>query len=68
LWNNKITMKNNISLDDAEFLIKVKKNHDLSNWEENALRNQLKQPWIDGRTIKWVNKKFIPNIMDIESL
>ena len=60
--------KNNISLDDAVFLIKVKKNDNLSGWEENALRNQLKQPWIEGGTVKWVNKKFIPNIMDIESL
>ncbi len=60
--------KNNINLDDAKFLIKVKKIDTPNGWEKDFLNKQIAKPWIDGGFVEWKNKEFISNIKDIESL
>lgn len=60
--------KNNIDLKNAFFLIKVKKNASPDGWERDFLNNQLKNSWIEGGNVEWINEKFISNIKDIEKL
>jgi predicted DCC family thiol-disulfide oxidoreductase YuxK len=60
--------KNNIDLNDATFLIKVKKIESIDKWEKDFLNKQIAKPWIDGGYIEWKNKEFKPHIKDIESL
>ena len=51
--------KNKVDLNNAVFLIKVKK-IDLPNWEweKDYLTKQLNKPWQDAGTILWKNKEF----------
>jgi predicted DCC family thiol-disulfide oxidoreductase YuxK len=60
--------KNGINLDDAEFIIKVKKNEDPTEWEYDFLNKQLSNPWLDGGTAKWENKMFSADLKNIEDL
>jgi len=60
--------KNNVSLDNTTFNIKVKKVRVPTGWERDFLKKAMKNPWIEAGTISWVNKQFRPNIKVIESL
>ena len=60
--------KNNIDLDDAKFILKVKKVESPTGWEKDFLNNQLSNPWMNGGEVRWKNKEFYPNIKDIEKL
>ncbi|SEA69072.1 DCC1-like thiol-disulfide oxidoreductase family protein [Psychroflexus halocasei] len=60
--------KNKISLENATFEIKVKKNRVPKQWEEDFLNKQLEQPWLDGGKVEWKNKEYYPNIKDIEKI
>ncbi len=56
--------KNNVDLNDAEFVIKVKK-IDLPNWEweKDYLTKQLNKPWLDAGKILWKKKEFKLNLI-----
>jgi len=60
--------KNNVSLDNATFNVRVKKVRIPTDWERDYLKKAMKNPWLDGGTISWVNKQFRPNMKIIESL
>jgi hypothetical protein len=60
--------KNNINLDDAKFLIKVKKIDSPKGWEKDFLNKQIAKPWIDGGYVEWKNKTFNSNIKNIEAI
>lgn len=60
--------KHNINLDNAKFLIKVKKIDTPKGWEKDFLNKQIAKPWIDGGYVEWKNKEFINNIKDIEKI
>ncbi|MES2417278.1 MAG: DCC1-like thiol-disulfide oxidoreductase family protein [Bacteroidota bacterium] len=60
--------KNNISLKDATFIIKVKKIDSTNKWEKDFLNKQIAKPWIDGGYVKWHENKFQPYIKNIEAL
>ncbi|GAA4233973.1 hypothetical protein GCM10022291_12340 [Postechiella marina] len=60
--------KNNINLNNATFIIKVKKIESTNHWEKDFLSNQISQPWLDGGYVEWKNKEFHSHIKDIEAL
>lgn len=60
--------KNNIDLNNATFLIKVKKIEQPNGWEKDFLTKQIAKPWMDGGFISWENKVFSSQIKDIEKL
>jgi predicted DCC family thiol-disulfide oxidoreductase YuxK len=60
--------KNNIDLNDATFLIKVKKIDDVTKWEKDFLNKQIDKPWISGGEVIWKDEKYFSKIKDIESL
>ena len=60
--------KNNIDLNDATFLIKVKKIEGSDKWEKDFLNMQIKKPWIDGGYVEWKDNIMKPFIKDIEKL
>lgn len=60
--------KNNIDLDNAKFLLKVKKIDSPDGWEKDFLNKQISQPWIEGGYVEWKNNKIISHIKDIERL
>lgn len=60
--------KNNIDLNNATFLIKVKKIDQPNGWEKDFLKKQITKPWMDGGFITWENKVFSSQIKDIEKL
>jgi hypothetical protein len=60
--------KNNISLKNAKFLIKVKKIDSPKNWEKDFLNKQIAKPWIDGGYIEWKDNTFVSNIINIEKI
>ena len=60
--------KNNIDLNNATFLIKVKKIESTDKWEKDFLNRQIAKPWIDGGYITWSNEEFQSHIKDIEAL
>ena len=61
-------VKNNIDLNDATFLIKVKKIEGSDKWEKDFLNMQIKKPWIDGGYVEWKDNIMKPFIKDIEKL
>lgn len=60
--------KNNIDLNDATFLIKVKKIEGTDKWEKDYLNKLIDNPWISGGEVIWKNEKYFSKIKDIESL
>lgn len=60
--------KNNISLEDATFKLMVKKTETPKKWEENFLTKQMKNPWIEADTVRWIKGEFIFNEKNIEAL
>lgn len=60
--------KNNINLDNAEFIIKVKKNEEPTNWEFNFLNKQLNNPWLDAGQVRWTDDIFTSDIKIIEEM
>ena len=60
--------KNNIDLNDAKFIIKVKKIESTDKWQKDFLNKQIAKPWIDGGFVEWKDKEFQPQIKDIEAL
>jgi predicted DCC family thiol-disulfide oxidoreductase YuxK len=60
--------KNGVDLNNATFLVKVKKINSPKGWEKDFLTKQIAKPWIDGGYIIWKNKTFSSQIKDIERL
>jgi len=60
--------KNGVSLDNALFEIRVKKNAAPQGWERDFLRKQLANPWIEAGSVSWKDKKFYPAVKDIEKI
>lgn len=60
--------KNNISLEDAVFMLKVKRIDSCKEWKLDFNKNQSNKPWIDAGHVQWINNKYIPFIKKIESL
>jgi predicted DCC family thiol-disulfide oxidoreductase YuxK len=60
--------KNNINLNNATFIIKVKKIVSTDKWKKNFLRKQILKPWINGGYVEWKNQVFQSYIKDIEAL
>ncbi len=60
--------KNGIDLNDATFLIKVKKIDTPKGWEKDFLNKQIAKPWVEGGFVKWKDLQFSSQIKDIESL
>lgn len=61
--------KHGVSLDKkAVFKLRVKKFETPNGWQDNHLRNQMAQPWIDAGTGTWENNNFTLDVLDIESL
>lgn len=60
--------QNNINLNDATFLIKVKKIDAPNGWEKDFLNRQIAKPWYDGGNVYWKDQTFHSEIKDIESI
>lgn len=60
--------KNNINLNDARFIVKVKKVVAPKKWEKDFLNKQIAKPWIDGGYVQWNNRIFSSSIKNIEEL
>lgn len=60
--------KNHVDLNEATFLIKVKKIDAPNGWEKDYLNKQIARPWVDGGKVYWKEKKFSSEIKDIESI
>ncbi|MDH2206328.1 DCC1-like thiol-disulfide oxidoreductase family protein [Empedobacter sp. GD03644] len=60
--------KNNVDLNDATFIIKVKKIETPTKWEKDFLKNQMEQPWKNVGKANWTNKEFFIDIPIIEEL
>jgi predicted DCC family thiol-disulfide oxidoreductase YuxK len=59
---------NGVRLDDATFIIKVKKIDTPHDWEKGFLKKQMEKPWMDVGTATWHNKEYSINIPEIETL
>lgn len=60
--------KNGISLEDAVFEVRAKRNDRPINWSKDFLRKQLDNEWINAGVVVWKDKRFFPKIREIESL
>ncbi|MBG6236606.1 putative DCC family thiol-disulfide oxidoreductase YuxK/uncharacterized membrane protein YphA (DoxX/SURF4 family) [Pedobacter sp. CAN_A7] len=60
--------KNSISLENARFEIRVKKNLEPKEWEHDFLKKQMANPWLDGGEVIWKNKAFYPKVKNIENM
>ncbi|MGC4041442.1 MAG: DCC1-like thiol-disulfide oxidoreductase family protein [Flavobacterium sp.] len=60
--------KHGIDLNDAKFLIKVKKIESPHDWEANFLNKQIAKPWVDGGFVEWKNEEFISQVKEIEKI
>ncbi len=60
--------KNKVNLEDATFIIKLKKIDIPTEWEKDFLEKQMEKPWKDVGMVHWKEKKFNLEIPDIESL
>lgn len=60
--------RNDVNLNNAKFVIKVKKLDAPKGWEKDFLNKQIAKPWIDGGYIIWKDNKFESSIKNIESL
>ena len=60
--------KHGVDLNNATFLVKVKKIDNPTGWEKDFLHHQQSKPWISGGEVRWINKEYHPAIKDIEGL
>lgn len=60
--------ENDISLRDADFLIKVKVIDIPTSWERDFLKNQKALPWQELGTIQWRENRFYSALPEIESI
>lgn len=60
--------KNGVDLNDAKFIIKVKKIDAPKQWKDGFFSDQIQNEWIDGGYMLWKNEKPEYHIKDIESL
>lgn len=60
--------KNNINLEDATFIIKLKRIETPKHWEKDFLKKQMEKPWEDVGVVQWKDNNFIFNVPDIEAL
>jgi predicted DCC family thiol-disulfide oxidoreductase YuxK len=60
--------KNHISLKNAVFEIRVKKNIEPKKWEYDFLNKQLKNPWLNGGKVVWTDEVYHPEIQTIEEM
>lgn len=60
--------KNGINLQDAHFIIKVKKIDTPTVWKKDFLKDQMEKPWKDVGTAHWNKHKYTIDIPVIESL
>ena len=55
-------------MNDAEFIIKLKKIETPHHWEKDFLKKQMKQPWQNIGTAVWKDKKHSIIIPEVEKL
>jgi predicted DCC family thiol-disulfide oxidoreductase YuxK len=60
--------QNNVSLANAVFAIKVKKNREPKVWEYDFLKKELSNPWLDGGTVIWEDEVFKSAVREIEQM
>lgn len=60
--------KNNINLDNAKFIIKVKKIETPTHWEKDFLKRQMEKPWQNIGKAFWKDKQYFIEIPIIEDL
>lgn len=60
--------KNGVNLNDAEFIIKLKKIETPHNWEKDFLKKQMEKPWQDIGKAKWQDKIYSIEIPEVEKL
>lgn len=60
--------KNNVDLNDAEFIIKLKKVETPKGWEKDFLKRQMDQPWTDIGIASWKDNKYYVNLPEVEKL
>ncbi|MDR6372558.1 putative DCC family thiol-disulfide oxidoreductase YuxK/uncharacterized membrane protein YphA (DoxX/SURF4 family) [Chryseobacterium bernardetii] len=61
--------QNNVNLDDAKFIIKLKKIDTTPyHWEKGFLKKQMEKQWTDVGVAAWSNKKCSIQIPEIETL
>ncbi|MGB1218387.1 MAG: thiol-disulfide oxidoreductase DCC family protein [Flavobacteriales bacterium] len=60
--------KNQINLEDAKFIIKVKKIDSPKEWKKDFLNKQIDKPWQDGGYVLWKDKEMSSFVYDIEAI
>lgn len=60
--------KNRVNLNDATFIIKLKKIETPKGWEKDFLKRQMEKPWQDIGTATWKDKKYSIEIPEVEKL
>ncbi len=60
--------KNGVNLDDAVFEIVVKNTEVPGYWEKDFLKTQMEKPWHLIGSVRWLDKTFIVEKIDYETL
>ena len=60
--------KNDVSLDDATFNVKVKKIRIPEQWEKDYYKKSINAPWIEAGRVQWKDQKFDANLKTIENI
>ena len=60
--------KNRVNLNDATFIIKLKKIETPKGWEKDFLKRQMEKPWQNIGTATWKDKKYSIEIPEVEKL
>lgn len=60
--------KNRVDLNDATFIIKLKKIETPKGWEKDFLKRQMEKPWQNIGTATWKDKKYSIEIPEVEKL
>jgi hypothetical protein len=61
-------VRNGISLENAQFVIRMKKVDPAFQWRKGAFQQNLASPWVDVGTLTWQKNQCSVNLPDIESL
>jgi predicted DCC family thiol-disulfide oxidoreductase YuxK len=60
--------KNGIDLNDATFIIKLKKVETTNHWEKDFLKRQMEQPWQDIGVAVWKGNQYSIQLPEVEKL
>jgi len=54
-----------VDLDDATFLIKIKRIDTSQGWEPGYRQRQMAMPWMDGGVIRWRDQHYTSQVVDV---